>query len=68
MTATSAGQVTTMNYVAIICPNLKCKRTLQVPVNVRGKLVRCKHCSTTFAVPEEKTASEVLGWDPNAQK
>lgn len=57
-----------MDHVAIICPNLKCKRTLQVPINVRGKLVRCKHCSTTFSVPQERTASDVLGWESSEQK
>ena len=43
-----------MLTVAVICPNLKCKRTLQVPVINRGQVVRCKHCATTFVVPDDK--------------
>jgi len=47
-----------MNVVTIICPSLKCRRALQVPDNVRGQLVRCKHCSTTFLVPQAKPAAK----------
>lgn len=40
--------------VQIICPNLKCRRILAVPDEVRGKIVKCQHCQTTFRVPEAK--------------
>ncbi len=46
--------MSTMNVVTIICPSLKCRRALQVPEHVRGQLVRCKHCGTTFLVPQPK--------------
>ena len=47
-----------MNVVTIICPSLKCRRALQVPDNVRGQLVRCKHCGTTFLVPQPKPVAK----------
>ena len=38
----------------IICPNLRCRKILSVPDEVRGKLVKCQHCQTMFRVPESK--------------
>jgi len=40
--------------VQIICPNLSCRKLLSVPEEVRGKQVKCQHCSTTFRVPEHR--------------
>jgi hypothetical protein len=40
--------------VQIICPNLRCRKFLAVPDDVRGKLVKCQHCQTQFRVPPEK--------------
>ncbi len=38
----------------LICPNLRCRKILAVPDEVRGKLVKCQHCQTLFRVPESK--------------
>jgi len=38
----------------LICPNLRCRKILSVPDEVRGKLVKCQHCQTMFRVPELK--------------
>lgn len=38
----------------LICPNLRCRKILSVPEEVRGKLVKCQHCDTMFRVPEAK--------------
>jgi hypothetical protein len=38
--------------VQLICPNLRCRKFLSVKDDVRGKLVKCQHCQTTFRVPE----------------
>lgn len=38
----------------LICPNLRCRKILSVPDEVRGKLVKCQHCQTMFRVPEAK--------------
>jgi predicted Zn finger-like uncharacterized protein len=38
----------------IICPNLRCRKILSVPDEVRGKLVKCQHCQTMFRVPDSK--------------
>jgi hypothetical protein len=40
--------------VQLICPNLRCRKILAVPDDVRGKLVRCQHCQTMFRVPEAR--------------
>jgi hypothetical protein len=40
--------------VQLLCPNLKCRKVLSVPDEVRGKLVRCQHCQTQFRVPMPK--------------
>jgi len=38
----------------IICPNLRCRKILSVPDDVRGKLVKCQHCQTMLRVPDNK--------------
>jgi predicted Zn finger-like uncharacterized protein len=40
----------------LICPNLRCRKILSVPDEVRGKLVKCQHCQTMFRVPDSKPA------------
>jgi hypothetical protein len=37
--------------VTMICPNLKCQRTVVAPDSTRGKIVRCAHCHQPFMVP-----------------
>jgi hypothetical protein len=41
----------------LICPNLRCRKILSVPEEVRGKLVKCQYCQTMFRVPEMKRGS-----------
>jgi hypothetical protein len=41
----------------LICPNLRCRKILAVPDEVRGKLVKCQHCQTMFRVPEGKRSA-----------
>jgi hypothetical protein len=41
--------------VAIICPNLTCRRTLSAPAAARGKIMRCIYCNVPFRVPENAT-------------
>lgn len=43
--------------VQIICPNLKCRKLLSVPEEIRGKMVKCQHCQTQFRVPESSKSS-----------
>jgi len=43
----------------LICPNLRCRKILSVPDEVRGKLVKCQHCQTMFRVPEAKRPEPV---------
>ena len=40
--------------VQLICPNLRCRKFLSVPDDVRGKLVKCQHCQTAFRVPDQQ--------------
>jgi hypothetical protein len=42
--------------VTMICPNLKCGRTVVAAESARGKVVRCAHCQTLFLVPRETRA------------
>ncbi len=45
----------------IICPNLRCRKILAVPEEVRGKLVKCQHCQTMFRVPDGKKTPVAAG-------
>jgi hypothetical protein len=40
--------------VQLLCPNLKCRKILSVPAEVRGKLVKCQYCQTMLRVPASK--------------
>lgn len=52
------------SVIRIKCPNLACGRILAVPVRARGKLVRCRGCSTTISVPQKReTAREATPTD-----
>jgi hypothetical protein len=55
----------------LICPNLRCRKILSVPDEVRGKLVKCQHCQTMFRVPDGKgavAAGPVSAGAPAAKK
>jgi hypothetical protein len=41
----------------LICPNLRCRKILSVPEEMRGKVVKCQHCLTSFRVPPTKLVS-----------
>jgi len=45
--------------VQMICPNLRCRKILAVPDEVRGKLVKCQYCHTSFRVPESRKPAPV---------
>jgi hypothetical protein len=47
------GGVTRMP-VQMMCPNLRCRKILSCPDEVRGKSVRCTHCQTMIRVPAPK--------------
>jgi ribosomal protein S27E len=47
--------------ITVRCPNLRCRALLQVPVETRGKKVRCNYCGTQLVVPKgagEKATQE----------
>lgn len=52
----------------IICPNLRCRKILSVPEEIRGKLVKCQHCQTMFRVPESKRPAATVGAGAAAPK
>ncbi len=52
----------------IICPNLRCRKILSVPDEVRGKLVKCQHCQTMFRVPEGKRPAVAAASAPKESK
>jgi len=41
----------------LICPNLRCRKILSVPEEVRGKLVKCQFCQTMFRVPDMRRSA-----------
>lgn len=43
--------------VQMICPNLRCRKILSVPDEIRGKLVKCQYCQQPFRVPETRRPS-----------
>lgn len=43
--------------VRLLCPNLKCRTILSVPLSARGKTVRCRSCGMRIQVPQPKTNS-----------
>lgn len=47
--------------VRIMCPNLTCRKLLAVPAAARGKMVRCRSCSTNIRVPNIATKSATPG-------
>ena len=53
--------------VQLLCPNLKCRKILSVPDEVRGKLVKCQYCQTMLRVPAHK-AEPAVAAGAKAQK
>jgi hypothetical protein len=47
--------------VQLICPNLRCRKFLAVPDDVRGKLVKCQSCQTLFRVPDTTKKPAAVG-------
>ena len=41
--------------IRLICPNLRCRTLLAVPLSARGKNVRCRQCGTRIQVPNKNT-------------
>ncbi|MGP1272974.1 MAG: hypothetical protein ACTS22_06550 [Phycisphaerales bacterium] len=37
--------------IQIMCPSLRCRKILAVPVSARGKTVRCKACQSIIRIP-----------------
>ena len=40
--------------VQMLCPNLRCRKLLSVPDEVRGKNFKCQFCQTPFRVPDRR--------------
>ena len=39
------------SVIRLICPNLRCRSVLAVPVSARGKMVRCRKCGMRVRIP-----------------
>jgi hypothetical protein len=37
--------------IRLLCPNLKCRAVLSVPIIARGKTVRCRQCGMRVQIP-----------------
>ena len=44
--------------IRLMCPNLRCRTLLAVPVTARGKSVRCRLCGTKIKVPTNKPTAK----------
>jgi hypothetical protein len=47
--------------VQVLCPNLRCRKLLSVPDEVRGKLVKCQHCQMMLRVPDGMKKPQGVG-------
>jgi hypothetical protein len=52
--------------IQLICPNLRCRKFLSVPDDVRGKLVKCSHCQQMLRVPAMRPPEPVVDKKPPA--
>lgn len=52
--------------VRIMCPNLTCRKLLAVPAAARGKMVRCRACSTNIRVPNAPAPKAPPAGQPGA--
>ncbi|MBN1341162.1 MAG: hypothetical protein JXQ73_00685 [Phycisphaerae bacterium] len=50
--------------VTLLCPNLRCRRVLQVPDTTRGHRVRCGHCGQILTVPTKQQQKAKASKDP----
>lgn len=55
------------SVIRVMCPNLRCRAVLAVPVEARGRLVRCKNCGTNIKIPPKKDPA-VAGSSPSGDK
>ncbi|MEO0475061.1 MAG: hypothetical protein AAF085_03685 [Planctomycetota bacterium] len=55
--------------VRLMCPNLRCRTLLAVPITARGKNVRCRLCGTKIKVPAKPSAKkpEAVVEEPSAE-
>ena len=52
--------------IQLICPNLRCRKFLSVPDDVRGKLVKCSHCAQMLRVPASRSPEPAADKKPPA--
>ena len=57
-----------MVMVRLICPNLKCRKILAVPSDLRGRIIRCSACGTTIKVPPAAPKSDADAAPPTPGK
>ena len=46
------------SMIRLLCPNLKCRKVLSVPLSARGKTVRCRNCGMRVQVPSTGQATD----------
>ncbi|MBN2376338.1 MAG: hypothetical protein JXD22_08050 [Sedimentisphaerales bacterium] len=44
--------------LALMCPNLRCRKILKVPGSARGGSVRCSYCGISLMVPDSNPFSK----------
>jgi len=51
-----------------MCPSLVCRKVLAVPVEARGKTVKCRACGTRIRIPEASSGAKPADHKPPAEK
>ncbi|MCL4742975.1 MAG: hypothetical protein KJZ54_12320 [Phycisphaerales bacterium] len=54
--------------IRIMCPSLVCRKVLAVPVEARGKTVKCRACGTRIRIPESSAGAKPADNKPSAEK
>jgi len=54
--------------IRIMCPSLVCRKVLAVPVEARGKTVKCRACGTRIRIPEASSGAKPADHKPPAEK
>lgn len=60
LTTSERGDLMSENVIRIMCPNLRCKAVLAVPIEARGRMVRCRACSVNIKVPMKRETEPMV--------
>lgn len=62
------GENMSEETIRIMCPSLVCRKVLAVPVEARGKTVKCRACGTRIRIPEASSGPKAAEQKAPAEK